>query len=81
MPSSPSYIISDDICYMALCEPSYPPTLAFSYLENVNTEFIGQYSQEIHKAHRPYYFIEFGELLWWLAYLLGQDNVLWLNNN
>lgn len=63
MPSSPSYIISDDICYMALCEPSYPPTLAFSYLENVNTEFIGQYSQEIHKAHRPYYFIEFGELL------------------
>lgn len=54
------YIIEIGICYLVLCEPDYPPRLAFSYLEGLHQEFSEQYGQDIHKAKRPYYFIEFG---------------------
>ena len=56
-----SYIIEEGICYLALCEEAYPSQLAFSYLENLHTEFIQQHGHEVYKAQRPYYFIEFGK--------------------
>ena len=59
---SHSYIIETGICYLALCEQAYPARLAFSYLENLHQEFSEQHGQEIHRAKRPYHFIEFGEL-------------------
>lgn len=49
------------MCYLALCETSYPPHLAFSYLEAVHNEFIEQHGQRVHRAQRPYHFIEFSE--------------------
>ena len=57
-----SYVIEEGICYLALCEHSYPPQLAFSYLENIHRDFSEQHGQDVHRAQRPYHFIEFGEL-------------------
>ena len=56
-----SYIIEEGICYLALCEEAYPSQLAFSYLNNLHTEFIQQHGHEVYKAQRPYFFIEFGK--------------------
>lgn len=55
-----SYIIEDGVCYLTLCEKSYPPRLAFTYLEAIHQAFSDQHGQEIYKASRPYHFIEFG---------------------
>ena len=55
-----SYIIEQGVCFLALCEPTYPPRLAYSYLDNLQSVFNDQYGQEIYKAKRPYHFIEFG---------------------
>ena len=49
------------MCYLCLCEPSYPSGLAFEYLKAVHEEFSKQCGRRIYDAHRPYYFIEFGE--------------------
>ena len=57
-----SYIIEEGVCYLCLCEPSYPSGLAFEYLKAVYEEFSKQCGRRIYDAHRPYYFIEFGEL-------------------
>ncbi|XP_003385017.2 PREDICTED: vesicle-trafficking protein SEC22b-like [Amphimedon queenslandica] len=54
------YIIEGGVCYLVLCESSYPPTLAFGYLEEVCQAFSDQHGLEISKATRPYHFIEFG---------------------
>lgn len=54
------YVIEEGICYLALCEPTYPPQLAFTYLDNVHKDFSEQHGQNIHRAQRPYHFIEFG---------------------
>ena len=58
-----SYIIENGVCYLALCEPNYSAGVAFQYLETVHQEFSEQHGQEIHKAGRPYYFVEFGNIL------------------
>ncbi|KAH2937721.1 hypothetical protein KXW15_000929 [Aspergillus fumigatus] len=48
------YLIKDDICFLCICDRSYPRKLAFTYLEDLATEF---------KYHsptlRPYAFVEF----------------------
>ena len=44
-----------------ICEVSYAPVLAFSFLDDVKQEFLQQYPKPaIEKAVRPYSFIEFG---------------------
>jgi len=58
-----SYIIEHGVCILALCEPSYPPRLAYSYLDNLQSVFNDQYGQDVYKAKRPYHFIEFGTRL------------------
>lgn len=63
VPSPSSYIIESGVCYLVLCEASYPPNLAFGYLEEVYRSFNDQHSMEIAKASRPYHFIEFGKFL------------------
>ncbi|XP_065917397.1 vesicle-trafficking protein SEC22b-like [Dysidea avara] len=54
------YVIESEICYLVLCEPSYSPRLAFSYLRSLHEAFSQQHGHEVHKAQRPYHFIEFG---------------------
>ncbi|XP_064394978.1 uncharacterized protein LOC135342213 isoform X2 [Halichondria panicea] len=54
------YILEEGICYLALCDPTYPAKLAFNYLENLHKDFSEQHGNDVHKASRPYHFIEFG---------------------
>ncbi|XP_064395871.1 vesicle-trafficking protein SEC22b-like isoform X7 [Halichondria panicea] len=53
------YILEEGICYLALCDPTYPAKLAFNYLENLHKDFSEQHGNDVHKASRPYHFIEF----------------------
>lgn len=56
-----SYIISEGVCYLCICDRSYPRKLAFTYLEELAKEFNLSYGSEISKPNlRPYAFVKFG---------------------
>jgi vesicle transport protein SEC22 len=57
-----SYIIEFGVCYLCLCDKSYPKKLAFQYLEELQTEFHSQYGNEMQRVARPYAFVKFGML-------------------
>lgn len=57
-----SYIIEGSVCYLCICEQSYPRKLAFSYLEELAKEFNMSYGNEVDKPGlRPYAFVKFGK--------------------
>ena len=47
------------MCYLVLCETSFDKRSAFSYLEDLHSEFFVQYGNKIDSVTRPYAFIEF----------------------
>lgn len=53
------YLIAQGVCYLCLCEASFPKKMAFAYLEALHTEFIEQYGKKVPTVTRPYSFIEF----------------------
>lgn len=53
------YLIGEGICYLVLCESMFSKKLAFSYLEELSSEFFVQYGNRINSVSRPYAFIEF----------------------
>lgn len=53
------YLIDQGICYLVLCESMFSKKLAFSYLEELSSEFFVQYGNRINTVTRPYAFIEF----------------------
>ncbi|XP_036940561.1 vesicle-trafficking protein SEC22b-A [Acanthopagrus latus] len=53
------YFIAQGVCYLALCEASFPRKMAFSYLEDLHSEFYDQYGRRVPTVTRPYSFIEF----------------------
>ncbi|KAG7525704.1 vesicle-trafficking protein SEC22b-like [Solea senegalensis] len=53
------YLIAQGICYLCLCEASFPKKIAFAYLEDLHNEFYDQYGKKVNTAMRPYSFIEF----------------------
>lgn len=57
----PSYLISDSICFLCICDRSYPRKLAFTYLSDLATEFTTTYASTAYLAStcRPYAFVEF----------------------
>lgn len=55
------YLLENGICYLSLCEKSFSKRLAFSFLEDIATEFQQKYGQKLYQANRPYSFIEFGK--------------------
>jgi vesicle transport protein SEC22 len=55
-----SCLIDHDVCYITLCDKTFPRKNAYAYLEELAQEFIAQYGQKIQLAARPYSFIEFG---------------------
>lgn len=56
-----SYIIEGSVCYLCICDKSYPRKLAFSYLEELAKEFNMSYGNEAEKPGlRPYAFVKFG---------------------
>lgn len=57
-----SYIIEGSVCYLCICDQSYPRKLAFSYLEELVKEFNMSYGNEVDKPGlRPYAFVKFGK--------------------
>lgn len=57
------YLLENRICYLCLCEKTFSKRLAFSYLEDLSTEFLRQYGQRPYTVSRPYSFIEFGKFM------------------
>ncbi|PVV02250.1 hypothetical protein BB560_003305 [Smittium megazygosporum] len=54
------YIIEHGVCYLCICDHSFPRKVAFSYLEDLAKEFYMNYGTEIEKRSlRPYAFIKF----------------------
>lgn len=55
-----SYLIDNHVCYLCICERSYPRKLAFTYLQDIATEFYSSYGNEImNPSLRPYAFVQF----------------------
>lgn len=56
-----SYLISDSICFLCICDRSYPRKLAFTYLSDLATEFTTNYASSTYLSPtcRPYAFVEF----------------------
>ena len=56
-----SYMIQDQLCFLTICDHSYPRKLAFTYLSDLATEFTTTYSssQYLSPTCRPYAFVEF----------------------
>ncbi|KAM4728382.1 vesicle-trafficking protein SEC22b-A [Anableps anableps] len=53
------YFIAQGVCYLCLCEASFPKKMAFGYLEDLHNEFYEQYGKRVPTVTRPYSFIEF----------------------
>ncbi|KAI9832536.1 MAG: hypothetical protein M1819_004326 [Sarea resinae] len=55
------YLITDSLCFLCICDRSYPRKLAFTYLSDLATEFTTTYNsqQYLSPTLRPYAFVEF----------------------
>jgi len=53
------YFIEGSVCYLTLCDGSYPKKLATAYLSEIAKEFDIQYGHEVKSAERPYAFVKF----------------------
>lgn len=54
-------MIKDHVCYLCICDKSYPRKLAFTYLTDIATEFSSSYpaSEILAPSVRPYQFVAF----------------------
>jgi len=60
-PRSRSYVVELGVCFLVLCEKTYPKLLAFSFLLELQSAFFEAYTNsDIQAAMRPYEFIKFG---------------------
>ncbi|KAG5437435.1 hypothetical protein PCANB_000866 [Pneumocystis canis] len=54
------YFIDNNVCYLCICDKSYPRKLAFSYLDEISKEFWKTYGNDAMKLSlRPYAFVQF----------------------
>ncbi|KAK4303794.1 hypothetical protein Pmani_024224 [Petrolisthes manimaculis] len=53
------YIIENDVCHLMLCERGYSKKTAFTFLEEMASEFQSQHGRRVPQATRPYSCIEF----------------------
>ncbi|OMJ12380.1 Protein transport protein sec22, partial [Smittium culicis] len=54
------YIIEHGVCYLCICDSSFPRKVAFSYLDELAKEFYMSYGSEIeNQSLRPYAFVKF----------------------
>ncbi|RMZ78674.1 hypothetical protein DV738_g3763, partial [Chaetothyriales sp. CBS 135597] len=55
------YLIQDSVCFLVICDRSYPRKLAFTYLSDLAQEFTTIYpsGQYLSATLRPYAFVEF----------------------
>ena len=57
------YLITKSVCYLTLCDRSYPKKLALSFLEELSKEFDDLYGSQVEAATRPYHFIKFDQFI------------------
>ena len=57
-----NYIVENGICFLTLCESSYPRKLAFHYLEDLHQEFERLDKSLTDRITKPYTFIKLGNL-------------------
>ncbi|KAK2973093.1 hypothetical protein RJ640_023023 [Escallonia rubra] len=55
-----SYMVENGICFITLCDSSYPRKLAFHYLQDLQKEFEKFERSLIDKITKPYSFVKFG---------------------
>ncbi|XP_047336813.1 25.3 kDa vesicle transport protein [Impatiens glandulifera] len=54
-----NYIVEDGVCFITLCESSYPTRLAFHFLQDLQKELLGKLDRTlIHKVSKPYTFLK-----------------------
>jgi len=60
-----SYIIEGDLCFLCICDRSYPRKLAFTYLSDLHREFTTTYQpqQYLSPTCRPYEFVGFDQFI------------------
>lgn len=60
-----SYVLNDNVAYIAITERSYPKKLALTYLEDVRAEFQTSYKREAYldPQLRPYAYSEFDRFI------------------
>ena len=62
-----------------VCGDTYPPVLAFSFLDEIQKEFISTYDRaQVQTTQRPYKFIEFGKNI---SRILHHDLLRFLNKD
>lgn len=54
------HLTENGVCYLTLCDKSYPKKLAYSFLEELKKEFDVQHGSEVSKTKRPFAFELFG---------------------
>lgn len=52
------------MCFLTLTEKTFSKRAAFSFLEELSSEFHREFGSKVATATRPYLFIEFGKLLY-----------------
>ncbi|KAG8638405.1 hypothetical protein MANES_14G026200v8 [Manihot esculenta] len=57
-----NYLVENGVCFITLCDSSYPRKLAFYYLQDLQKEFEKLDNTLIHKITSPYTFHKFGNL-------------------
>jgi vesicle transport protein SEC22 len=57
------YQIDQGVCFLCLCERSFPVKVAFQYLNDLANEFNMQYGSRVDTVSRPYHFIEFDQYI------------------
>ena len=63
-----SYFIERGVCYLVLCDQSFSKRLAYSFLEDLQTEFSSIYGSKVETVSRPYSFIEFGKSFYFFVF-------------
>ncbi|OVA14084.1 Longin domain [Macleaya cordata] len=58
-----NYLVENGICYITLCESSYPRKLAFQYLQDLHKEIEKFDIKFVHTINRPYSFIKFDHVI------------------
>lgn len=58
-----NYIVENGICYLTLCESSYPRKLAFHYLQDLQQEFERLDSSLVDRITKPYTFIKLDTII------------------
>eukprot|EP00029_Vermamoeba_vermiformis_P001352 TRINITY_DN11525_c0_g1_i1.p1 TRINITY_DN11525_c0_g1~~TRINITY_DN11525_c0_g1_i1.p1 ORF type:complete len:218 (+),score=26.18 TRINITY_DN11525_c0_g1_i1:32-685(+) len=48
------YLIENGVCYLTLCDATFPKKLAYSFLEELKKEFDIQHGADVNTAKRPY---------------------------